>query len=97
MPAVLGRAFLCFDRLVTYWPFLLIKVPLLGAKLLKVTAKRTAYDRAGELREVLGPKQAYELYVMQQAAEDEMDADPEAPLLMHIKPNKDSDPALLRA
>ena len=88
---------LALGALVTYWPFLLIKVPLLGAKLLKVTAKRTAYDRAGELREVLGPKQAYELYVMQQAAEDEMDADPEAPLLMHIKPNKDPDPALLRA
>ena len=52
-----------------------------GAKLLNAKTKKTAYDRAGRLREVLGPKQAYELYVMQQAAADEMDRDPEARML----------------
>ena len=65
---------LAWGSLITYWPFLVVKIPLLGSKLLKTTAK-TAYDQAGGLRHMLRPKEAYELYLRQQAAALEMEED----------------------
>ena len=64
---------LAWGSLITYWPFLVVKIPLLGSKLLKTTAK-TAYDQAGGLRHMLRPKEAYELYLRQQAAALEMES-----------------------
>ena len=50
---------IAIGSLVAYAPFLVLKIPLVGHKILCIPAK-TAFDRQGKLRRVLNRKTAYE-------------------------------------
>ena len=65
-PPVLPPLLIAIGSLFTYGPFLVVKIPLVGAKLLRIPNK-SAYDRAGNLRRVMNRRQAYDKWCAEQA------------------------------
>ena len=53
---------------MVYLPFLLVKLPVIGSKLLHQGMTNTAYDRAGNLRRVMGSRDAFEKYKLEAEA-----------------------------
>ena len=58
--------------LLSFFPFLVVKIPLIGSKLLKMP-KKTAYDRAGGLRPVMSRKEAYDKWMREQSLLEKME------------------------